>query len=172
MALFQKGYLGFTGGVEQGDSKTLMTEMTSLLGPLISVGSSEPSTFAAKQNVGEEILLNLYWGKKQVRKPVRKGITFCKTLTQISFQWKWFWLGSFWQALTVTALQKQCRGWGAKSALFNECCLPPANLLNEHISFCTKHSNISRRTRSFLTPRQCQPSPQYDEIPCVPAVKE
>lgn len=147
-----------------------MMEMASLLGPLIPVGSSEPRTFAAKQNVGEEILLNLYWEKKQVRKPVRKGITFCKTLIQINFQWKWFWPGSFWQALAVTALQKRCRGWGTTSALL-ECCLPPAKLLNELISFCTKRSNISRCTRSFLKPRRWQPSPRY-VIPSVPAVKE
>lgn len=144
--------------------------MASLLGPLISVGSSEPSTFAAKQNVGEEILQNLYWGKKQVRKPARKGITFCKTLIQINFQWKWFWPGSFWQALAVTALQKQCRGWGTKSALF-ECCLPRANLLNEHVSFCTKRSNISWCTWSFLKPRRWQPSPRHNVIPSVPAVR-
>lgn len=87
MPLFQKEYLGFTGGVEQGDGKVLMTETISLLGPLISVGSSEPRTFAAKPNVSEEILLILYWVKKQAR----KGITFCETLIQFNFQWKWFW---------------------------------------------------------------------------------
>lgn len=57
-----------------------MMEMASLLGPLISVGSSEPRRFAAKQNVGEEILLNLYWGKKASEKTCEKRDYFLQNI--------------------------------------------------------------------------------------------
>ena len=68
MVVLQKEYLAFTGGVEQGNGKMPVTEMISLLGTLTSVRSSEPRTFAAKQNVLAKKLLNLCWGGKEERK--------------------------------------------------------------------------------------------------------
>lgn len=63
--------MDFTDGVEQGNGKMPVTEMISLVGTWTSLRSSEPITFAAKQNALVKKSWNLFgggerWGRKKI----------------------------------------------------------------------------------------------------------